>query len=173
MLPIHNLDDELFEDIVENAKKMIGSLTDTWIDTSLSDPGITFIELFAWLKEMQQYYLNQVSIKNKYKYLKLLGEKQEYDTPSSAIVTIGNVESDRILPSKCKFDANGIIFESTREESIFNIEIERFYTVENNIIIGSSNQNWKEQYYIFGNEPKEGNEFYIAFNKKLPLNKVV
>ena len=68
MLPIHNLDDELFEDIVENAKKMIGSLTDTWIDTSLSDPGITFIELFAWLKEMQQYYLNQVSIKNKYKY---------------------------------------------------------------------------------------------------------
>lgn len=173
MLPIHTLDDELFEDIVENAKKMIGNLTDTWIDTNLSDPGITFIELFAWLKEMQQYYLNQISIKNKYKYLKLLGEKQVYDKPSSTIVTINNVESDQILPSKCKFEANGIIFESTKEESIFKIGIDKFYTIENNKVIGFSDENWKDEYYIFGNEPKVENEFIIGFNEKIPLNQII
>ncbi len=173
MLPIYNLDDEMFEDIVENAKKMIGNMSDKWTDLSPSDPGITFVELFAWLKEMQQYYLNQISVKNKYKYLKLLGEKIVYDKPSSAVVTINNVTEERILPDRCKFSADGIIFESIREETILKLNIEKFYTTEDNSIIETSDENWEKEYYIFGSEPKEENEFYIGFNEKFPLDKSV
>ena len=173
MLPVYNLDDEMFEDIVENAKKMIENMTDKWTDLTPSDPGITFVELFAWLKEMQQYYINQISTKNKYKYLKLLGEKNVYDTPATAVVTINNVMTDRMLPDRCKFDANGIIFESVKEESILNLKIDKFYTFENNSLIETSDENWKKEYYIFGSEPKEGNEFYICFNERFPLNKFV
>lgn len=173
MLPIYNLDDEMFEDIVENAKKMIGNMSDKWTDLSPSDPGITFVELFAWLKEMQQYYLNQISVKNKYKYLKLLGEKIVYDKPSSAVVTINNVTEERILPDRCKFSADGIIFESIREEAILKLNIEKFYTTEDNSIIETSDENWDKEYYIFGSEPKEENEFYIGFNEKFPLDKSV
>ena len=145
MLPIYNLDDEMFEDIVENAKKMIGNMSDKWTDLSPSDPGITFVELFAWLKEMQQYYLNQISVKNKYKYLKLLGEKIVYDKPSSAVVTINNVTEERILPDRCKFSADGIIFESLREEAILKLNIEKFYTTEDNSIIETSDENWDKE----------------------------
>jgi hypothetical protein len=171
MLPINSLDDELFEDILESAKKMIPNLTDEWLNRSAADPGVTFIELFAWLKEMQQYYLDQISTKNKYKYIKLLGEKREYDNPATAIVTISNVAKEMLLPGKCKFSADDIIFETQREENIFPINIDRFYTISEQKIVSLSEENWKEQYFIFGNEPKVENAFYICFNNGLPTNK--
>lgn len=171
MLPINSLDDELFEEILESAKKMIPNLTEEWLNRNSTDPGITFIELFAWLKEMQQYYLDQISIKNKYKYIKLLGEKQEYDKPAVAVVTISNVEKEMIIPEKCKFSADDIIFETEREENILPINIDRFYTISEQKIINFSEENWKEEYPVFGNEPKIENEFYICFNNKLPVNK--
>jgi predicted phage baseplate assembly protein len=40
---------------------------------NLSDPGITLIELFAWMTEMMLYRLNQVPEKNYHKFLELLG----------------------------------------------------------------------------------------------------
>lgn len=174
MLPVHSLDDQTFQEIVENAKKMIPNLTDEWINTSASDSGIAFIELFAWLKEMQQYYLNQITIKNKYKYLKLLGEEIISDTPSSAVITISNLEEEKILPDKCKFSANGIIFETLRKEILFPIYIEGFYTTdENEQVISSSIQNWKREYHVFGKTPKIENKFYIVLNEQIPKNKII
>lgn len=174
MLPVHNLDDQTFKEIVENAKKMIPNLTDEWINTSASDSGITFIELFAWLKEMQQYYLNQITIKNKYKYLKLLGAEIIYDNPSAAVITISNIEEEKKLPNKCKFSANGIIFETLREEVLFPIVVEGFYTTdENEKIISLSVQNWEKEYYVFGKSPKIENKFYIVFNEQIPKNKII
>lgn len=170
MLPLKNLDDLLFADMVENAKKMIPSLTDEWINTTSSDPGITFIELFAWLLEMQQYYLNSISLKNKYKYLKLFGEKVQHDKPSSAIVTLKNAKEEYRLPSKCKFAAGNIIFETERVERIFPIKITGFFSTEDNIVVNTSEKNWKEQYYIFGRNIKVQNDFYICFNAPFPIN---
>lgn len=171
MLSINNLDDQMFKEIVENAKKMIPNYTDEWLNQSSSDPGITFIELFAWLKEMQQYYLNQISAKNKYKYLKLLGQERIYDNYSTGIVTILNIENEKWIPDKCKFSANGIIFETTREEMLYPLYIKKFYTTQGEDVISTSERNWKEQYYVFGNELKLENKFYLCFNEKLPKNK--
>lgn len=171
MLPVKNLDDLFFDQMVENAKKMIPSLTDEWINTASSDPGITFIELFAWLLEMQQYYLNNITLKNKQKYLKLLGEKIEQNKPSNAIVTLKNIKEKCSLPCKCKFAAGDIIFETEREENIYPIKIADFFsTEENNKVINTRDKNWKDEYYIFGRNIKAGNSFNICFNASLPAN---
>ena len=42
------LDDRLFQDLVEEAKKRIPHYTSEWTDHNVSDPGITLLELFAW-----------------------------------------------------------------------------------------------------------------------------
>ncbi|MDF2881807.1 MAG: hypothetical protein K0R54_2364 [Clostridiaceae bacterium] len=170
MLPSKNLDDLRYKDMVENAKKMISGLTNEWINTSSSDPGITFIELFAWLLEMQQYYLNNISIKNKYKYLKLLGEKVEFNRPSNVIITLKNVREEFKLPAKCKFAAGNIIFETEREMKLYPIKIKDFFTTEDNVVINAREKNWKDQYYIFGRSAKEGNIFNICFDAPFPIN---
>ena len=60
MLPVISLDDERFEEIVDKARKMIPNLYPEWTDHNYHDPGITMLELFAWLKEIQQFHMDQI-----------------------------------------------------------------------------------------------------------------
>ncbi|MBW6473803.1 MAG: hypothetical protein K0B14_11795, partial [Anaerolineaceae bacterium] len=73
-LPTPNLDDLKFQnDLVDEARKRIIQYCPEWTDYNLSDPGITLIELFAWMTELMVYRLNRVPDKNYIKFLELLG----------------------------------------------------------------------------------------------------
>ena len=59
-LPIPNLDDRRFQDIVDEAKRLIGVYCPEWTNLEPSDPGVALLELFAWLVESLSFRLNQV-----------------------------------------------------------------------------------------------------------------
>ena len=48
-LPVPSLDDRRFQDFVDEAKRLIPRYCPDWTDHNVSDPGITLIELFAWM----------------------------------------------------------------------------------------------------------------------------
>ena len=73
MIKLPNLDDQRYADIVEAAKRRIPVIFPEWTDFNEHDPGITILELFAWLKEMQQYYLNRISDESYENMLRLVG----------------------------------------------------------------------------------------------------
>jgi predicted phage baseplate assembly protein len=72
-LPAPVLDDRKFQDIVSEARSLIPRYCPEWTDHNLSDPGITFIELFAWMVDILLYRLNRVPEKNYIKFLELIG----------------------------------------------------------------------------------------------------
>ncbi len=72
-LPTPTLDDRRFQDIVDEAKRLIPRYCPEWTDHNLSDPGVALIELFAWMTEMILYRLNQVPDKHYTKFLELMG----------------------------------------------------------------------------------------------------
>ena len=73
-LPVPNLDDLRFQrDLVDEARRRIIRYCPEWTDYNLSDPGITLIELFAWMTEMIVYRLNRVPEKNYVKFLEMMG----------------------------------------------------------------------------------------------------
>ncbi|MGE0885925.1 MAG: putative baseplate assembly protein [Blastocatellales bacterium] len=74
-LPAPELDNRTAQSIVDEAKRMIPQLCPEWTDHNVSDPGVTLIELFAWMTEMLLYRVNQVPAKNYIKFLDLLGLK--------------------------------------------------------------------------------------------------
>ena len=51
-LPAPNLDDRKFQDIVDQAKRLIPLYCREWTDHNVSDPGVALIELFAWMTDM-------------------------------------------------------------------------------------------------------------------------
>ena len=59
-LPVPNLDDRRFQDLVDEAKRMIPLYCPEWTNHNVSDPGVALIELFAWMTEMTIFRLNQV-----------------------------------------------------------------------------------------------------------------
>ncbi|EPR11621.1 hypothetical protein [Ruminiclostridium papyrosolvens] len=76
-LPIQKLDEITFDDLVKEAKSLIPMYAPEWTNHNPSDPGITLVELFAWLCEMIIYRIDQVPEKNNLRFLKLLGTQLE------------------------------------------------------------------------------------------------
>jgi len=81
-LPQPNFDDKKFDALVEESMKLIPRQAPEWTDHNRHDPGITLLELFAWLTEMQQFYLNSVGQESYLKFLKLLDSKRQDATPA-------------------------------------------------------------------------------------------
>jgi len=82
-----NLDDRRFADLVAEAKSRIPRYLPEWTDHNTSDPGITLIQLFAWLSEMIMYRLNQVPDLNYIKFLQLIGVERKPAVPATAELT--------------------------------------------------------------------------------------
>lgn len=73
MLTSRRLDDQSFEEIVAEARERLPWLCPVWTDHNAHDPGITFLELMAWYKEMQQYHMDQMTPAIRWKLLELAG----------------------------------------------------------------------------------------------------
>jgi hypothetical protein len=71
-LPIPNLDDLRWEDLVAEGRSLIPASAPGWTNHNPSDPGITLIELFAFICEKLIYQLNRVSDRNVAEFLSLL-----------------------------------------------------------------------------------------------------
>ena len=59
-LPAPNLDDRRFQDLVDDAKRLVQQRCPEWTDHNVSDPGVTLIEAFAWMADQLLYRLNRV-----------------------------------------------------------------------------------------------------------------
>jgi predicted phage baseplate assembly protein len=72
-LPAPELDDRNFQDIVDEAKRLIPRYCPEWTNHNLSDPGVALIELFAWMSEMVLYRVNQVPERLYVHFLNMVG----------------------------------------------------------------------------------------------------
>ena len=72
-LPAPNLDDRRFQDLVDDAKRLIARSCPEWTDHNVSDPGVTLIELFAHMTDQLIYRLNRVPDRQYVTFLDLIG----------------------------------------------------------------------------------------------------
>lgn len=125
-----NLDDRTWEDLVDEAKKLIPRYTPEWTDHNPSDLGITLVELFAWLTEQMIYRLNRVPEKNYFEFLNLIGITRDPPMPAQADITF-DLTGDTALaiPGGTQVSTppsgteDGVIFETDAEFHAVNIKI--------------------------------------------------
>jgi predicted phage baseplate assembly protein len=86
-LPVPNLDDRRFQDLVDEAKRRVQVACPEWSDHNVHDPGVTLIELFAWVTDQLVYRLNRVPDRNYIKFLELIGVALLPATAARADVT--------------------------------------------------------------------------------------
>lgn len=71
-LPLPNLDDHDYAELVEMARSLIPSECPEWTDHNPSDTGIILLEMFAWLTDLLLYQVNQVPDASQEVFLQLL-----------------------------------------------------------------------------------------------------
>jgi hypothetical protein len=72
-LPLPDLDDRTWSDLVDEATSLIHRYAPGWTDYNLSDPGITLIDLLAWITEADVYGVDQVPPRHRQRFLALAG----------------------------------------------------------------------------------------------------
>jgi hypothetical protein len=170
LLPIPNLDDRYFDQIVQEARKAIPKLFPQWTDENAHDPGITLLELMSWMTEVQQYYLNRITEKNERKFLKLLGIHLKESVPATALLAFSVLQEQRVLPKGTKLRAMDQLFETSETLQAIPSTLDKIIvrTAVAASDYTSSNHHAGIAYYAFGPEAKSGSKLYLGFDRELP-----
>lgn len=178
-LPIPNLDDLRFQsDLVDEARKRIIHYCPEWTEYNISDPGITLIELFAWMTEMMIYRLNRVPEKNYLKFLDMLGFQLEPAKTAetditfwlSALLPLDEGDDTSILvPAGTEIQSadqpDPVVFSTSRDLRICAPLLAHLRS-ETNFNQNSLSRLGAEVFRPFSPVPKIGDTFYLGFNDR-------
>ena len=93
-LKIPKIDDRNYQQIVNEALVRIPVHNPEWTNFNDSDPGITLIQLFAFMSESLLYRSNLIPERNRLKFLKLLGVPVQPASAAKGIVTFSNLKGE-------------------------------------------------------------------------------
>jgi predicted phage baseplate assembly protein len=182
-LMVPNLDDRRFQDLVDDAKRLVQQRCPEWTDHNVSDPGVTLIELFAWMTDQLVYRLNRVPERNYVKFLELIGVTLFPPTAARTQVTLWLTAPQ---PDLVRIPA-GTQVATVRTETDEAIV---FATVEDLPIVPSSlaelgsmvdGKSYRDHraaldkgtgLYSFKDVPAPGDALYIGLSEAVPSNAV-
>lgn len=192
-LPKPNLDDKTFAQIAEEARALIPGRTPEWTDHNVHDPGITFIELFAWLAEIQQYRLNRTSAASYDRFLSLAGVTRHRQQAAEVLLELepDDVTRPILVPANTRVVPVGkeeVPFETVRDVFLTPSQTVRDApltptqlvpgeprtTAPVRVVTNSGGRTIDQtraedhdagHYYAFGALPKQGDALQLGFNQ--------
>jgi predicted phage baseplate assembly protein len=158
-----------------------------WTDHNLSDPGITLIELFAWLTDQMLLRFNQVPRKNYVAFLELLGIRLQPPKPAQTDLTFylaSDLSATYTVPAgtevaTIRTEKQAAVVFSTDHDLVISIpSIKHLLTAETAEISPqrlcdpivhrwncSDDGEWNgPQQHLFDERPQVGNCFYLVFD---------
>lgn len=191
-LPKSNLDDRTFKDLVDECILRIPRYCPEWTNYNASDPGITLIELFAWLTDQMLLRFNQVPRRNYVAFLELLGVRLQAPTPAQTDITFyltTTLPEPYTIPMGVEVATvrteteEAIVFSTDSPLTISNPSLRHFLTAETvehepqilrDRITGlwtqRANGEWTgRELTVFNEQPQAGNCFYLVFNPEEPI----
>ena len=182
-LPVPNLDDRRFQDLVDEAKRLVQQRCPEWTDHNVSDPGVTLIELFAWMTDQVVYRLNRVPDRNYVKFLELIGVSLYPATAARTSVTlwlsapqpdIVTIAAGTQVATVRTDTSEAIVFATTDDLPIIPCSLERL----GSMVDGKTYRDHTEalmkgaDIYGFHEVPEPGDALYVGLSEAVPSNAV-
>jgi predicted phage baseplate assembly protein len=191
-LPKPNLDDRTYKDLVEECILRIPRYCPEWTNYNPSDPGITLIELFAWLTDQMLLRFNQVPLRNYITFLELLGVRLQAPIPAQTDVTFyltSSLPEPYTIPGGTEVATvrteteEAIVFSTDEPIMIGNPSLRHFLSAETadeepevlrdrftNLWTLRSDGEWEgRELALFNEQPSPGNCFYLVFDPEQEL----
>jgi hypothetical protein len=127
-LPV--IDDRRYQKLVEEALARVPVHTPEWTNFNDSDPGVTLVQLFAFLTESLLYRANQIPERNRIKFLQLLGMPLAPGSAARGLITINNERgpaTTQTLASDLEVRAGAISFRTDRGLAVLPVETRVFF----------------------------------------------
>src|SRR6266508_3803876 len=187
-LPAPNLDDRRFQDLVDDAKRMVMRKCPEWTDHNVSDPGVTLIETFAYMTDQLLYRLNRVPDRLYIKFLELIGVRLLPPTPARTRITFFlSAPADRpmVIPTGASAATirtgldDPVTFSTVREPPSVPCTLERVLTVpapadgeEPEPEDRTEALRMDTSFAAFSNPPRPGDTLLFGLSEAVPNNAV-
>lgn len=129
-LKLPPLDDRTYQDLVDQALARIPAHTPEWTNFGKGDPGVTLIEVFAFLGESILYRAKQIPDRNRKKLLTLLGVPLQPASSAVGLVAFDNqrgaLETMYLAPG-LEVRAGQVPFRTDRGLDVIPVEVQVFY----------------------------------------------
>jgi predicted phage baseplate assembly protein len=168
------LDVRSFQEIVDHARRVIPRYCPEWTDHNLSDPGITLLELFAWMTEVMLYRLNRVPDEMYERFLELLGVQREPPVAATTHVTFyvsaasaGVIRAGtEVATPRTEFD-DPVVFTTLSDVSVPAASLQRILqrTAGGDLIEAEADQDGYVS--IFAERPGENDELLLGLSGDL------
>lgn len=164
-LNIPDLDSKNFDTLLQEAIARLPSLAPEWTDYNQSDPGITIIELLAWLVDIDYYRLNRVTEAHRRAFLKIAGIECGENTPSRVVLSFTTSCKTPILISAGeKVMGENLPFVTENELTVLpNAGIKSIIVND----FGSEIEVKQRDFYPFGRHLMDGAIVRIVFDAEL------
>jgi predicted phage baseplate assembly protein len=169
--------DQSFDDIYRELRDRIPRYNPQWTNFNDSDPGITLLQLFAWLAEMTLHRMGEVPRKNYLKFAQLLG--LELKGPQAAtlqlVFTPKAAERPATIPAGSQYSARGetglVTFETVEALDVIGAPLAAMFVVADGAIrrIDPPELPASAPFWPLGRNPAPGDALYLAF-KPSPAN---
>jgi predicted phage baseplate assembly protein len=171
-LPLPKLDTLRYDSLVAEARDLLPYRAPEWTDHNAHDPGVTLLELFAWLTEAGSYRLDRVSPASERAFLRLAGYSLRPAQTARAVVAFeaGSAAAAVTLPAGVQLaTADG----KTRFQTgtPFQVVAARVVALLSETSSGQLQHRTTASFQPFGPRPAIGDAFYIGFDRALsPAN---
>ena len=150
MLKVPKLDDLTYEQMMQRAVSRIPSMTEEWTDFNHHDPGITVLQMYAWLTDMLDYYMSATGDVHVEKYLKLLGVEPKEGCPAGGYVVVEGLPEGTVLPAGTRFLAGTIPYETIRDYEVRENRFIAFFNEEDGMLTDMTDFAGKDGDYAEG-----------------------
>src|SRR5688500_11984580 len=177
-VPLPNLDDRRWMDLVEEGRSLLPFYAPQWTDHNIHDPGITILELLAAIAEMDIYQLNRIPRERKFKFLALIGVHPRWSRPARAILSFVLEDSvdSILLPASIQLEGQDINgqrsqFRTLEPVTLIANKIVSIQVKDNNGFYDLTAR-WLrgEAIHLLGENPAPGSTLYLGFAQPLALN---
>jgi hypothetical protein len=124
------IDGRRYDDLLAEAVARIRVHNPEWTNFNRSDPGITLLELFAFLTENVLYRADLIPERNRLKFLSLLGVPLQPAAPAHGIVTVANERGPMTtvtLNADVEVRAGEVPFRTTMAFDVLPVETRVYY----------------------------------------------
>lgn len=178
------IDNRQYDDIVAEARTRIERYTPEWTDVNDNEPGMTLVQLFAWMTELLIYRLGQVPELNYLKFLELIGIELNPAAPATAEITFPVVPTISapyvIVPLHTQVSGQSsdgttpVVFETERALYALTAALTAVLVFDGYVFSDATNANQTLQpgFQPFGPTPLPGSAFMLGFQFAGPFPQV-
>lgn len=177
-LPMPTLDRLSYDELVSEARSSMPALAPGWTDYNAHDPGITLLELFAWLAEGASYRLDNIPEASYRAFLRLAGVVQKQAQVAQTLLVFKPVAGALSLANCARVQSQDgrVVFQTTAALFVSDAKLQAVVSESGATFddLTGRNKSMISLFLPFGAKPQPGDALYLGFDRVLaPADSVV